>query len=361
MRVLFIAPQFYPDVFGGAEIFNYYFSQSLKNNNIDISIISNSSINISGIKTIKLRKSKPQRLISNLHILFLLLFSKPRPDKIILTYTKKSWVNWIIYPLLKILFSYKYIIIIHGGSFHKWKPIKFYKFFFKHADHLFGVSYRACEEYKKRSQREVNYLPPLIPFKHSTLKVNEIIANLNIDASNYILYVGSIKEIKGTKTLIDAFIELDERFVINNSLKLLIAGDGKIRKELEEKAKASIYNGRIIFLGNISREHIPDLFKISKYYVIPSQFENLSISLLESMYNEKPIIAANSPGLSDIIKDREDGLLFETNNPSDLKNKISELVGDSDLAIRLAKNARIKFKGNYDYQNMIDNFILTIN
>ena len=84
-----------------------------------------------------------------------------------------------------------------------------------------------------------------------------------------------------------AFI-LDKR---KNSI-LVIAGDGPLRFDLEEKARKLSISDHVIFLG--PRRDIPELLMAFDSFVLPSQYEGLGIALVEAMASGLPCIFTDS-------------------------------------------------------------------
>ena len=75
-----------------------------------------------------------------------------------------------------------------------------------------------------------------------------------------------------------------------------------------------------------------------KIFVLPSKMEGMPQSLVEAMAREKIVIGSNSLAIRDLIKDKENGFLFEFDNPKDLAKKINEALSQKNSAIK--KQAR---------------------
>ena len=93
----------------------------------------------------------------------------------------------------------------------------------------------------------------------------------------------------------------------------------------------------IKFLGN--RNDIPELLSQSDLFILPSRYEGLPISLLEAMAAKLPVIASNVSGSTDLIEHKKNGLLFESENPLDLADKILYLYNNRGEMKLLAQNA----------------------
>jgi len=70
---------------------------------------------------------------------------------------------------------------------------------------------------------------------------------------------------------------------------------------------------------------------------------------LEAMASGIPVLASNSGGIPDVVRDRKNGLLFESGNPMAIARSIVELVEDRALTARLVRNG-LSFAEYYDWE-----------
>ena len=235
--------------------------------------------------------------------LFLEIFKiRKEIDLILIPYTSNSP---LIYPLLLItrMFNFSYIIVIHGGGLHPWKHEFFNKIFFRGAREIIAVSEPIKDEYESRVNKKINLIHPLIPFKKSQLSKEELKKKFGFSKEDIIIIsVGSIKKLKGSDILLNAFFNLGLDYLKKNRIKLVFAGDGPMRNFLEDLVYKKLeFNGYIKFLGNVPHNEIENIYKMADIYIIPSLFEGTSLSLLEAMYNAMPIIGSDVTGINDII------------------------------------------------------------
>ena len=167
-----------------------------------------------------------------------------------------------------------------------------------------------------------------------------------------ILSLGSIKKIKGSDTLLYAFLGLGITYIKNNNLKLLYVGEGPMKKGLIEIVKEKGFNKYVTFLGIIQHKEIPNIYKLSDIYVISSLFEGAPNSLLDAMFNGLPIIGTNINGINNLIQHGKNGLLYEKGNIKELSTKIMKIVENEDLSNKLssaAKKARLVEQNKFEY------------
>lgn len=90
-------------------------------------------------------------------------------------------------------------------------------------------------------------------------------------------HIGRFDEQKNHKFLIEVFKSLNN---LKSNYKLFLIGDGKLRKEMEDKVKDMKLEDKVIFLG--LRKDIPDLLQAFDLFVFPSLMEGLPVTLIEA-------------------------------------------------------------------------------
>ncbi len=167
----------------------------------------------------------------------------------------------------------------------------------------------------------------------------------NVVPENYYLYVGRISEEKGLKTLIEAAIRV-------NSSKLKIVGDGPLMDEMIAYANARDKKKVIEFLGHKSREELFDLYRESKFIVVPSEwYENAGLIIFEAFACGKPVIGSMIGGIPELVKDKERGVIFEPGNSENLSALIKYLLDNPDIAEKMGENARKHLASKLNSEN----------
>ena len=183
----------------------------------------------------------------------------------------------------------------------------------------------------------------------------EITNNYKYNLGNYALYIGRLSKEKGIINLIEAFRKLDKGI-------LHIAGNGEEYDNIKKYIKDNNLNNRIKLLGYLNTKNIQKEILKSRFVVVPSiWYENCPYSILETLSLGKTIIGSNIGGISELIKDKETGLLYEANNIEDLKEKIQKLFNDDELVKVLSKNAKEYAKKNFNKENYYKNIIKIYN
>lgn len=354
--ILFVNLTSYPCDVGGLEIFNYYLINRLSKNYNIHQLTYCKELEDSNINTHRINKYKFPKLTSPFQI-FRFLFNNRKKIKVIhLSFSRAYWTHWFVYVISKKILNLKYIMTIHGGGLAPWNPKWPYRLFFKHSEFITGVSNRIIEEYSKRSNREIAYTPPLIPFEIIGTK-NKFRNKWGVLSSDIVLlYAGSLKPLKSVDTLIEALGILDLNKIKKFNLKVLIAGDGVSRKELEKRVKELKLKEVVRFLGIVDRKEMSQLYNLADIYTICSEFEGLPISLLEALANKKPCITSDAPGLIEISNNNENTLLFKTKDERDYANKIETLLSDESLQDKIKNNGKLYFEKFFSYDILINDF-----
>ena len=157
-----------------------------------------------------------------------------------------------------------------------------------------------------------------------------------------IIFIGRLANQKNPTALLDAVMKLKNRTIM--------IGDGPLEKELKEKY--GNMNGRLEWMGNIPNSELPGYLSRSKMFILVSHYEGHPKTLIEGMSCGLPVIGADSPGIREIIRHGENGLLCEK-NPGSIAQAIKQLLGDPELVQRLGDNARKFVLQNYALEDIV--------
>jgi glycosyltransferase involved in cell wall biosynthesis len=156
-------------------------------------------------------------------------------------------------------------------------------------------------------------------------------------APSTILFIGRLTEIKGLAVLLKATEGLD-------GVRLIVAGYSEARDEHQRMARQLSLDAR--FIGRIGASEREHLFSICDVVVIPSivlpdgRSEGTPVVCLEAMAAGRAVIASRIGGLAEIIRDGENGLLFEQGDDRMLREKLTLVLSDQNLRQEIAENAR---------------------
>ena len=261
----------------------------------------------------------------------------------------------LIAAVYKKIFNPKIRIIctIHGSdisglSSNIFKPIKIWVM--NNCDIITTVSKALKKEVKTITHKKIQVINNAVD---STLfkprpKSNKIIKNHYLE-SDFILFVGRLSPEKGLEYLIDAMALILQNFP---KIKLLVIGDGPKKEKMEIKCKELNISDKIIFLGKISNQSLPQYYQSSKMLIVPSLREGFGINIIESLACANPVIASKVGGITDIIKHKENGILIEPKNHLMIADAVLNLLNSDDLYEYLSKKGLESVRDNFSWEKI---------
>jgi glycosyltransferase involved in cell wall biosynthesis len=178
-------------------------------------------------------------------------------------------------------------------------------------------------------------------------------AELGLDPdTRLIAQVGTLKEVKGHRFMIEAMSVLASRYP---DLHLLLVGDGELRDPLQAQVAEAALGARVHFLG--SRGDVADLLAASDLFVLPSLWEGLSMALLEAMATGLPIVASQVSGTVQAIKPGEHGLLIPPGDTQAIVDGISQVLSDPNRARVMGAAAQERIAAEFSAQKQADDHL----
>lgn len=124
-------------------------------------------------------------------------------------------------------------------------------------------------------------------------------------------------------------------------LRLMLVGDGPLRMSLEAQATTLGVREQLIFTGPVPHTEMPDYLAAMDICVVPhSNAYRSPIKLFEYMAVGRAIVAPRTEPIALILRDGENGLLFEPEDDSELETRLRTLTCDPALRSLLGKQAR---------------------
>jgi glycosyltransferase involved in cell wall biosynthesis len=161
-------------------------------------------------------------------------------------------------------------------------------------------------------------------------------------------YLGRLKKYKGVHLVIRAFAAMG---VANAVLE--IAGAGDYRGELETLARSLDLGDRVRFLGRISEAEKLSLLRRSWALVFASPKEGWGITNLEAAACGTPVVASNSPGIRESVRDGVTGFLVSHGDVPAMAAAMRRVAESSSLVASLGREARV-FAAGFTWENAAD-------
>ena len=139
-----------------------------------------------------------------------------------------------------------------------------------------------------------------------------------------ILFCAKLQPWKRPMDLLRAFASA----AIPNS-KLVFAGDGAQRADLEKQATAQKISDRVQFLGFVNQSQLPKLYKSADLMVIPSRYEPFGLVVNEAMLCNCPVIASDRVGaVRDLITHGETGYVYPCGDTNALATLLQNVLSN---------------------------------
>lgn len=156
-----------------------------------------------------------------------------------------------------------------------------------------------------------------------------------------------LEERKGHRFLLEAARRLKAQ---GCQIKYYLAGEGSLRKSLEDMAVRMGLKDDVRFLGFVA--DMPALLNKVDIFVLPSVFEGLGVSVLEAMAAGKAVIASRVGGLAELVMDGVTGLLVGTGDVEGLAGAILKLAGDRALIGEMGRKGRERVNESFTMEQM---------
>jgi len=221
---------------------------------------------------------------------------------------------------------------------------------YNYSDHLIAPSSyiaRKAESLYHVSRNKISLIPFAIEIeKFEKAYPSDIREKLGIQENPLVLYVGRLDPRKGVTYLLKAFYIVKKKIP---RAKLLIIGEGSLKRHLIRLAIRLGIKEDVIFYGKVARDLLPSIYKIADVCVVPSIYEPFGLVAIEALASGTPVVASAVGGLIDIIKHYENGVLVKPGDVHDLAGTIIKLLSDRELLNNIRRKIKILL-GQYDYK-----------
>lgn len=305
-----------------------------------------------------------------------LIISPPARHPLLFYY----WLNISLPPLLKKLkpdlflspdgfnslpYKGRSLIVLHDLNFEH-RPLdlpfcvrKYYRYFFprfaRHATRIATVS-----EYSKNDIAGQYYIPPDnidVVYNGVNESFNPVSSELSqntraklTSGKPYFLFVGSIHPRKNLDNLFKAFDIFKK--TDKDNVKLIVAG-AKMwwTNEIQSVFKAMKFRSDVIFTGRLNNNELHTIIGSALALTYVSHFEGFGIPILEAFSCNTPVITSNTTSMPEISGNA--ALLVDPCDPSGIAKAMSDIAGNEELRIELAKKGAIR-KNDFSWQKSAD-------
>jgi glycosyltransferase involved in cell wall biosynthesis len=147
--------------------------------------------------------------------------------------------------------------------------------------------------------------------------------------------IARLNKQKGHTYLLNAFKEVSNRY---KDARLLIVGDGELKKELQKKTRYLGLSDFVCFLGH--REDIADIYNVFDVFIHPSLWEGFGLVFLEAMSFSLPVIATRVSAIPEIVNDRVTGILVPSKSDIELRKSMIWMIENPEKRTRMGQEGK---------------------
>lgn len=277
--------------------------------------------------------------------LYKLLVTNPKLGYITLTPSGVAFFKDSIILLLLKLFRIPVVVHSHGKGITDWvnkQPAwvaKYYRFVLKRT-HLLVLGKNLVEDTRIVYKDDPIILPngiPIIEYTPTSVKNSDCIQ---------LLYLSNLMKYKGVLDFVESLKILHEKGYDFHANIIGASGDVTVEyvKQLVEKYKLQ---DKVDVLGPIYNEEKYEYLYNSDVFVFPSYYEPFGLVILEAFQAGIPVIGTTEGCMPEIIENKKNGFIVETQNPKGISEALIKFIDDPDLIEEIGKRNKDKFDSKY--------------
>ena len=158
-----------------------------------------------------------------------------------------------------------------------------------------------------------------------------------INSGQSLLYVGRLAAAKGLPVLLKSLATLTSA---HPSVHLTVVGDGPDREPLERQATDLGIAAHVDFVGSQSPVQVRHYLRSADVFVMSSFAEGIPVVLMEAMMAQRPVVATQIAGISELVEDGVSGFLVPPSDVEGLSDRIHQLLADESLRQRFGQQGQ---------------------
>jgi glycosyltransferase involved in cell wall biosynthesis len=162
-------------------------------------------------------------------------------------------------------------------------------------------------------------------------------------------FIGRLDPVKRAQDLVAAMPLLPGESILH------IFGEGSERFQLEADIRRMYLKDRVFLHGAVSGSG--EALKTIDLLVLPSDAEGFGLVLIEAMAAGVPVVATNVPGIRDVVRDGENGLLVPARDPAALAAAIQKVFSNPNLRDELIRGGRRSVADRYTWERVLPQYV----
>lgn len=169
-----------------------------------------------------------------------------------------------------------------------------------------------------------------------------------------LLCLGRLVPEKGFDLALEAFAKVHRR---HPNARLIIAGDGPSRGQLERQAASLDVASHVDFLGWVDPDDVNGLIERATLVIIPSRWrEPFGLVALQAGEYSRPVVAFAVGGLPDIVINERTGLLVPAEDSTAMAQALSRLLDNPKAAISMGAAGHQRIRDKFDYRRFVSRY-----
>ena len=167
------------------------------------------------------------------------------------------------------------------------------------------------------------------------IKDDSALREVGVERGEFLFYVGRLESIKQPDHVVEVLARVRSR---GFDVKAVLAGEGRMLPELEQRARGLGVDRQIVFPGNLSQGRLAQLLPAAAVVVSP----HTGRALTEAALAAAPVVAYDVDWQSELIEDCSTGVLVPHGDVAALADGVAALLADADRAKRLGQALRAR-------------------
>lgn len=161
-----------------------------------------------------------------------------------------------------------------------------------------------------------------------------------------IVHTSNFRKVKRVQDVVKVFAKVIEKI----PAKLLLAGDGPERIEVEQLCRELNLKDEVRFLGKL--DAVEEILSVSDLFILPSETESFGLAALEAMACKLPVISSNAGGIPELNVDGVTGFLDEVGDIESMANHAIYILED-DHRLHTFKENALKHAKTFDIKKIM--------
>lgn len=169
-----------------------------------------------------------------------------------------------------------------------------------------------------------------------------------------LLCIGRLVHVKGFDLAITALKEVQK---VVPGVRMLVAGDGNVRADLEVQVKEMGLTDAVEFLGHVDPDKVPGLMASATLVIMPSRWrESFGLVAIEAAFQERVVVGSRVGGIQETVKDGKTGVLVENESADAIAEAVINLLGDRHRLEEMGQAARDRAIRLFSIDESVDQY-----